>query len=271
MKLLAVIVDADSAFACLDAAVVAARSFDDATIEALNVIVDPDRIHGTSDEEIDFQRLRERDEGTAQDRADAAHAAFVAWTARAGDTMPPVFWRSIVGAEQAVVTREASNVDALIVVAREHTMDSGDAIHAAIFSTNKPVLIVPPRWQPGAARFDHMAVGLSDSGTARHAIMEAAPWLRVARRVTAIRIGEGGDSAVKLEALLDEVCVAHELHVVPRQGDNLGAQLSAEAKAIGADLLVIGAYRHNQIIEWFMGGTTRHLLASAEIPLLMAH
>ena len=272
MKLLAVIVGADSASACLDAAVLAARSLDDATIEALNVVVDPDRIHASSDEEIEFQRLRVRDEGTAQDRADAAHAAFVAWAAGAGDDTPRVSWRSIVGAEQATVTREAANVDALIVVAREHTMDSGDAVHAAIFSTDKPVLIVPPHWRPGSeAAFDHVAVGLSDSDTARHAIREAAPWLRVARRVTAIRIGEGGDPAVRLEALLDEICVAHELHVVPRQGDNLGAQLVAEAKAIDAGLLVTGAYRHNQLVEWFMGGTTRHLLAAAEIPLLMAH
>lgn len=36
-------------------------------------------------------------------------------------------------------------------------------------------------------------------------------------------------------------------------------------------MLVTGAYRHNQLIEWFAGGTTRHLLACADIPLLMIH
>lgn len=272
MKLLAVIVGADSAPACLGAAVLAAKALGDASIEALNVVVDPEKIHASSEEEIQFQRLRERDEGTAQERADAARAAFAAWNAGAGEDTPRVSWRSIVGAEEAVVTSEAANVDALIVVAREQSMDSGDAIHAALFSTDKPVLIVPPHWRPGAfTAFSHMAVGLSDSDTARHAIREAAPWLRVASRVTAIRIGEDGDPALKLEALLDELCVTHELFVVPRQGNNLGAQLVAEAKAVGADLLVTGAYRHNQLVEWFMGGTTRHLLAAAEIPLLMAH
>lgn len=116
-----------------------------------------------------------------------------------------------------------------------------------------------------------MAVGLSDSDTARRAIEGAAPWLRTAERVTAVRIGEDSDPALGLEALLAEFCVTHELHVVPRTTENLGAQLVTEAKAIGADLLVTGAYRHNQLIEWFMGGTTRHLLAAADIPLLMAH
>lgn len=271
MKLIAVIVGADSAAACLDAAVLAAKSLGNATIEAMNVVVDPEQIIAAS-EEIEFQRLRERDEGTAQERADAAQAAFVAWNAGAGDDTPKVDWRSIVGPEEAVVKQEAAKADALIVIAREQTMDSGDALHAAIFLTDKPVLIVPAAWRAGARMsFEHMAVGLSDSDTARHAIEGATPWLRAAKRVTAIRIGEESDPALGLQALLDEICVTHELHVVPRSDNNLGAQLVAEAKAIGADLLVTGAYRHNQIIEWFMGGTTRHLLAAADIPLLMAH
>ena len=44
-----------------------------------------------------------------------------------------------------------------------------------------------------------------------------------------------------------------------------------EAHQAGADMLVTGTYRHNQLIEWFAGGTTRHLLACADIPLLMIH
>jgi len=44
-----------------------------------------------------------------------------------------------------------------------------------------------------------------------------------------------------------------------------------EAKAIGAHMLVAGAYRHGQLLEWLMGGTTRHMLAAAELPLFLAH
>lgn len=271
MKLLAVIVGAEGAGACLDAAALAARSIGDASIEALNVEVDPEQIIAP-DEEIEFQRLRERDEGTPQERADAAQAAFLAWAAGVGEETPRVAWRSIVGTEEATVKQEAENVDALIVIARERTMDSGDALHAAIFSTDKPVMIVPPRWRAGTRTgFEHMAVGLSDSDTARHAIREASPWLRAAKRVTAIRIGDEGDPALKLETLLDSICIKHDLHLVPRSGENLGAQLVAEANAVGADLLVTGAYRHNQMIEWLLGGTTRHLIAAANIPLLLVH
>jgi nucleotide-binding universal stress UspA family protein len=271
MKLLAVIVGAQSAAACLDAATLAARALGNASIEALNVIVDPEQIVAAS-EEIEFQRLREHDEGTAKQRADAAQAAFVAWNAGASDDTPKVAWRSIVGTEEATVAQEAANADALIIIAREHTMDSGDALHAALFATGKPVLIVPPDWRSAARTgFAHMVVCLSDSDAARHAIAGAAPWLRAAERVTALRIGEESDPAMSLETLLEEISIHPALRVVARTDDNLGAQLVAEAKALGADLVVTGAYRHNQMVEWLLGGTTRHVLAAADLPLLMAH
>ncbi|MDE1917226.1 MAG: universal stress protein [Sphingomonadales bacterium] len=54
------------------------------------------------------------------------------------------------------------------------------------------------------------------------------------------------------------------------EGD-LGEQIASEAQALGADLIVAGAYRHGEIIEWLAGGTTRHLLAAAKLPLLLAH
>ena len=270
MKLLAIIIGAESAAACLDGAAVAARSIEDASIEALNVVVDPENIIAAS-EEIEFQRLRERDEGTPQQRADAAHTAFVAWNAGAGEDTPRVTWRSIVGREEAVVVEEARAADA-IVFAREKNMDSGDALHAAVFTADKPVFLIPSTWRAGARRtFAHVVVGLSDSDAARRAIEAAAPWLRHAGRVTELRIGAADDPALALESVIDTIGVQAERHVVPRSGNDLGAQLVAEADAIGADLLVTGAYRHNQLVEWLMGGTTRHLLAAADLPLLMVH
>jgi len=241
----------------------------DCTIEALNVVVDPGLLVAAS-EEVDMQRLREHWEGTASERSAACHTAFVAWTAGAAQDAPPVAWRTIVGDEQVVVTQEANNADLLVVIAHERNMDGGDALHAALFDSQKPVLIVPVSWKPQPGQsFSRVAAGLSDSDAARRAIEAATPWLEGATDVTAIRIGDAGDPALMLEALLDDAGIAHQLHVVPRSHENLGQQLLTEAHLAGADMLVTGAYRHNQLIEWFAGGTTRHLLAKADIPLLM--
>jgi nucleotide-binding universal stress UspA family protein len=272
MKLLAILVGAESAPACLDAATLAARTMPDASVEALHVVVDPEKIIRAS-EEIEIQRMREAREGTAEHRAEAIHAAFVAWNAGADDVTPKVEWRAVVGAEEETVCREASAADVLVLVlAREGNLDSGDALHAAVFSASKPLLLVPANWRARhRLRFAHIAVALSDSEVARHAIAGAAQWLQAADRVTALRIGTEDDEAIGLIHSIEELGVRPELRLIERQGSDLGAQIVDEAKAIGADLIVAGAYRHNQFVEWLMGGTTRHLLAAADIPLLLTH
>ena len=44
-----------------------------------------------------------------------------------------------------------------------------------------------------------------------------------------------------------------------------------EAGTRGADLLVKGAYTHSRLRQMFFGGATSHILAEAEIPVLMAN
>lgn len=46
------------------------------------------------------------------------------------------------------------------------------------------------------------------------------------------------------------------VHAVAGDDRELAAQIVAEAHAVGADALVAGAYRHNTLIEWALGGTT---------------
>lgn len=272
MRLLAILVGAKSAPACLDGAALAARALGPVSVEALHVIVDPDHMIAAS-EEIALQRFRAIEEGTAGQRAQATEQAFAAWQASAGAQHCDVQWKALTGREEAVVCSEAAAADVVaLVMARESNLDSGDALHAATFRCGKPVLIIPQDWRLGMrSGFDHVAVGLSNSEAARHAIEGAGPWLRAARRVTAIRIGDQGDAAPGLSRLLIEAGIEPELRAVPRRGSDLGAQIIGEAHAVGADLLVSGAYRHSEIIEWLLGGTTRHMLAAADLPLLLAH
>jgi nucleotide-binding universal stress UspA family protein len=43
------------------------------------------------------------------------------------------------------------------------------------------------------------------------------------------------------------------------------------AKAQGCDLLVKGAYTQSRLRQMVFGGATRHILATATLPVLMAH
>jgi len=59
-------------------------------------------------------------------------------------------------------------------------------------------------------------------------------------------------------------------HVTPR--DRTAGQIFIdEAKATGADLMVKGAYTQSRLRQMIFGGATRHILAHATLPVLMAN
>ena len=55
------------------------------------------------------------------------------------------------------------------------------------------------------------------------------------------------------------------------EGRNTGEAVLRAAKAEGCDLLVKGAFTQSRLRQMIFGGTTSHILAKAELPVLMAH
>ena len=148
----------------------------------------------------------------------------------------------------------------------------GDAFAELIArETGKPLLLVPADWTPRPPAFAHIAVALSDTPVTDDAIQGAMPWLRAADTVTAIRIDAEQDHALTLADRLQEMGIDAQLRVVAPSGHDRGAQIVKEAEAIGADMLVAGAYRHSQLVEWLLGSTTRQMLRNTALPLFLAH
>jgi nucleotide-binding universal stress UspA family protein len=50
-----------------------------------------------------------------------------------------------------------------------------------------------------------------------------------------------------------------------------GETILAKADELGCDLIVKGAYTQSRLRQMIFGGTTRHILAHAKLPVLMAH
>ena len=50
-----------------------------------------------------------------------------------------------------------------------------------------------------------------------------------------------------------------------------GEVILARAQELGCDLLIKGAYTQSRLRQMIFGGTTRHILAHAKLPVLMAH
>jgi nucleotide-binding universal stress UspA family protein len=273
MTILAIVAEPQTAHICLTGALAAAAVDPAARIEVFHVKVDPARLI-RAPEEISIQRLREHDEGTAADREAAVRRIYEAWLAQVPpDQIDRVRWRTVVGAEEEMVLKEARAAD-LLVLARPHNMDGDDAMHAAIYGSRRP-LLVPPDWSPSGpdALGHHIAIAWKPTLQAHHAVEGAGPWLRRAERVSLIVIARdaragGIDEA---EHLAREIGFSAGVALIEPKPGEVGEQLLQAVAALRADALVLGAYRHNDMVEWALPSTTRHILAHAQVPLFLAH
>ena len=273
LRILALLPEAHGACACLDAALAAACVEPDARVEAFHVKVDPAHLL-RAPEEIAIQHLRERDEGTAEDQERAVRQVFTEWV----ETLTPqeqgrVTWREVVGAEDEFVAKEAKGAD-LLVLAKPRDMDAGDAFHAALFESHRPLLI-PAGWRREGRQglAERIAIAWRPTDQARLAVRQATPWLKAAKSVVVLQVSEhsAAPDPAEIGAMLGGLALRFETLTRPADQRDPGETLLAMVEESGADALVMGAYRHNEWIEWAMGGTTRFVLAHARVPLLLAH
>ena len=269
---LAVVAEPATALNCLAGAVAAAAVDAAAEIEVMHVRVDPDAIV-SSTEEVAFQRIAEHYNGTAEARAAETRAVYDAWLPTLPEPLRPrVRWQERVGAEASNLVDEAKSAD-LLVLSRPRQLDGSDATHAALFKSGRPLLVVPDDWDAAAGLTRRIAIAWQPADHCRRAVDGALPWLRHADAVSVIIIAERGEdtAAGEIEHLLDHAGVENVDTIGVDASGNAGAQLLVVAGDLGAAALVMGAYRHGEMVEWMLGNTTRHVLASAHIPLFLAH
>jgi nucleotide-binding universal stress UspA family protein len=65
--------------------------------------------------------------------------------------------------------------------------------------------------------------------------------------------------------------VTCEFATVKRGASDVGECLQQAALAADAGLLIMGAYGHNRLREWVLGGATRSLIAHRQLTVLMSH
>ena len=141
-----------------------------------------------------------------------------------------------------------------------------DALHAALFDTGRPVLAVPPAYAGEFGRV--VAIAWKDDARAPKAVLDALPLLAKAEEVHVLRARV---DVAEVPPLLLEHCIAAEAHVVPEGDGPVGAQILKLAHALGADLLVMGAYAHGEWREALLGGVTRYVLDHAGLPVFIRH
>lgn len=267
---LAVLTHPRTARATLDGAALAADR--GAAIEILHVRADP-RSLILPTEEVMTKTRREELESMLDDRSRLVQRAFREWSVASAEVAGRARWQEITGTVEAEVAARGKSTD-LLVLARPVDGEGEETLHAAIFAVRRLFLLVPP---DGAGDLgDHMAIAWKASETAERAVLAAMPWLKQARRISILTAGRGIIPPEPLLALLAQhgiarAAVAVETVAVTTSDEAIGAALLATARSLGADSLVMGAYRRHRFFEWVLGGVTRHVLHHADLPAFMLH
>jgi nucleotide-binding universal stress UspA family protein len=153
-------------------------------------------------------------------------------------------------------------------------------VERCLFASGRPVLIVPA--EPAKLTPNGTVVAAWDgSAQAARAFNDALAFLKAARRVVLLIAGQAGSEADEECEPRAEGIVAHlkrhgveaeMLRVKPGEGEgDIGRLLLGQAKALDADMIVMGAFHHSRVRQFILGGVTLTMLEQATIPLFMAH
>jgi nucleotide-binding universal stress UspA family protein len=271
-NVVAVLSDPATARACLDAAVVAASAVPEGSVEAFHARVAPESLIMVSEEVMTDERRADL-VAWLDKRSQALQEILRQWIGDHATEKAPI-WNEINGGTvESIIAARGKTAD-LVVIVRPGEAEGKDALYAAIFETGKPLLLVPPTLG-GAPHFGHhMAIAWKASDQAERAVTASIPWLKRAERISLLLVGKEGEpprSPDDVFALLDPHRITAEPLLLDRGGDSVGIRLLRAAHEIGADCLVMGAYRHNRMIEMILGGVTHHMLGHADLPVFMLH
>jgi nucleotide-binding universal stress UspA family protein len=143
-----------------------------------------------------------------------------------------------------------------------------------LLNCGRPVLLVPRTGRfPTIGK--RVMVAWNGSVEAAKAVTAALPLLRGAEQVTLTVLGNSADTlgespGADIALYLARHGVNVEVLRRPEAADPGKAILSLAAD-FNVDLLVMGAYGHSRFREMMLGGATRTILATATLPVLMAH
>jgi nucleotide-binding universal stress UspA family protein len=144
---------------------------------------------------------------------------------------------------------------------------------AALFESGRPILLAPPADYVPAALGDTVVIAWNQSLETARAARGALFILLKAKKVYVLTIKEwlvDGPTGEQMAERLRTHGIPAEAVTRSAKGSSHGEGILTHAAALGADLLIKGAYTQSRLRQMIFGGATSHILARATIPVLMA-
>jgi nucleotide-binding universal stress UspA family protein len=187
---------------------------------------------------------------------------------------PSAGWREVEGLEGQIVGEYGRLFDLIVIgcASKQSVADRNAVCEAALFDSGRPVLVASTKLPQTFG--ETIVVAWNGSTETARTIALGMPLLLRAKKVTVLTVEGGtvpGPSAEQVTSHLVRNGIKAEARTVQMENRTTGEALLAETHAIGADLMLKGAYTHSRLRQMIFGGATSHILAHADLPVLMAH
>jgi nucleotide-binding universal stress UspA family protein len=149
-----------------------------------------------------------------------------------------------------------------------------DFVPSMVIDSGRPTLLIPHVGaQSPVGR--SILVGWKETREAARAVAAALPWMQVASHVHVAlwhaEEAEPRSESLDIERFLRAHGITPKVHHYPNGMSDIAAYLLSLAADVGAGMIVMGCYGHSRMREWALGGTTRTVLQSMTVPVLMTH
>jgi len=140
-----------------------------------------------------------------------------------------------------------------------------NTLKAALFNTGRPVLMCP---EPAGAIPDILGTNITIAWDGSRGL----PILTAAKTVTILTVKskEVNVKPAELQAYLSAHGISSDIFEIETKSRTAQALLD-KSKAVGADLMVLGAYSKHHDLERLWGGTTQFIVDHATIPVIMTN
>jgi nucleotide-binding universal stress UspA family protein len=189
-----------------------------------------------------------------------------------GRNEPSASFTSVIGREDETIAHHARIADLTIAPHPQAGEDvaAAEALHAVLFDSGRPVLLAPVERPLSIGK--RVAVAWNGTAYAASALASVMPFIRQAEAVRVLTSEDyfrRGPSAEEVAEYISHHGVTADVVEFRPLNRTVGAGLLAAAEDFGADLMSLGAYSTSRLRELILGGTTRHVLENATLPVLM--
>jgi nucleotide-binding universal stress UspA family protein len=147
------------------------------------------------------------------------------------------------------------------------------ALESGLFESGRPMLLAPP--SPPERIGTNVLIAWNGSTEQARAVALAMPLLERAERVTVLTVTGGtgvlGPSADQMIRYLERNGIPAEPLTVGLDGKNTGEAILEAAQTLACDLLIKGAFTQSRLRQMVFGGATQHVMATATLPVFLAH